>query len=79
MAKNHHTEVPAKAVRVLPKASDRKVLQGTIDFLKVWGLDHKPKQDGKRWYFDLGIPDHWDDNRLWEKFADGLAKMPTGH
>ena len=55
-----------------------KRLQETVNFLKLWGIDHKPKQDGKRWYFDLSIPAHWSDRRG-ETFAKGLAMQPTGH
>ena len=55
-----------------------KRLQVTIDFLKLWGLDHKPKQDGKRWYFDVSVPSHWSNKRS-RIFAKGLAELPTGH
>jgi hypothetical protein len=54
------------------------VLKQTVDFLKTWGLDHNPRQDGKRQFFDVAIPDFWSDNRRC-RFAEALAKQPVGH
>jgi hypothetical protein len=52
--------------------------QQTINFLKTWGLDHKPQQEGKRQFFDVEIPDFWNENRR-SRFAEALAKQPAGH
>jgi hypothetical protein len=55
-----------------------KRLKETVNFLKLWGIDHMPKQDAKGWYFDVSIPAHWNDSRR-KRFAEGLAQQPTGH
>ena len=78
MAKKIAAEPSATKLYACCSKPDCKRLQETVNFLKLWGIDHKPKQDGKRWYFDLSIPAHWSDHRG-ETFAKGLAMQPTGH
>lgn len=58
--------------------ADCKRLQATVDFLKVWGLDHNLKKDGQGAYFDVAVPAHWGERRS-DTFAKGLAKQPTSH
>lgn len=55
-----------------------KSYQNTINFLKTWGFSDKPQPDGKRLFFNIEVPDYWDKVRR-AKFAEALAKHPTGH
>ena len=54
-----------------------KKLQQVVDFLKLWGMDHRLTQDGEGWYFDLSIPPYWGDRRR-ARFAVAMANPPTG-
>lgn len=55
-----------------------KSYQNTINFLKTWGFNHKPQQDGKRLFFNIEVPDHWGKVRR-ARFVQAVAKHPTGH
>jgi hypothetical protein len=73
------TAAPAPSkLRACCSKPECKRLQETVNFMKLWGLDHKPKQDTEGWFFDVSIPAHWNDNRS-GTFAKGLAQQPTGH
>jgi hypothetical protein len=78
MAKKTIKPMPPTKLYACCRTSECKTLQQMIDFLKLWGIDHQPRKDGKGWYFDVSIPLHWGDYRV-ERFAEGLAKQPTGH
>ena len=46
--------------------------------MQVWGLNHNPQKDGRRYFFDLTIPAYWSINRR-DKFAEAIKGWPTKH
>jgi hypothetical protein len=55
-----------------------KKLQQVVEFLKLWGMDHRLTQDGEGWYFDMSIPPYWCDRRR-DRFAGAIAVQSTSH
>ncbi len=77
MAKKIAAPAPSKLYACCSKPECKR-LQETVNFLKLWGIDHKPKQDAKGWYFDISVPSHWSDGRS-RTFAKGLSQLPKDH
>ena len=57
---------------------DCKLFQRTVQMMKVWGLGDRPHADGRRWFFDVTVPEHWSARRR-KRFAELLQGWPTKH